>query len=161
MLSKYHACYLGSLYLMNLSYQGSNSHTSFALSRGWRSALPIMLASKITTWHRSIPAFEIYLNGWSDLQWVRVERRDAVLICNETRNNPGGKDKRGWMGLLLEWAFPVMFSFSFHFCSTLSSFSPSPFSVRVAFRFGDALRNDPIAWVCLPFISSARKPKKF
>lgn len=131
MLSKYRACYLGFLYLMNLSYQGSNSHTSFTLGKGW-SALPIMPASKITTWHRSILAFEIHLNGCSDLHQVRLERRDAVLICNETRTNPEGKDKRGWMGLLLEWVFPMMFSFSFHFCYIASIFL-DPFFLCVAF----------------------------
>lgn len=148
MLPKYCACYLGFLYLMNLSYQGSNSHTSFTLGKGW-SALPVMLVSKITTWHRSIPAFEIHLNGCSNLQQVRFERRDAVLICNETRSNPEGKDKRGWMGLLLEWAFPAMFSFSFHFCCTPSIFPPSFLSVHCLFLLEMLYIMIPSAWVFL------------
>lgn len=35
-----------------------------------------MLPSQITAWHRSILAFEIYLNGWSDVQ---REAREEML----------------------------------------------------------------------------------
>lgn len=43
---------------------------------------------------------------------------------------------------LLERAFPMMFSFSFHFCHISSAFSP-----LFPFPFGDALYNDPVTGV--------------